>query len=265
MLRKAILVVSIFLFGAVGASWAAGSGDFPGRALYREVPVIEVDELYKKLGDVVVVDVRSNYEYETLHIKGAVNLPLADMRFAKEVKRLRADSKKPIVLYCNGRTCLKSYKAARKAMQAGVKDIYAFDAGIMDWTKAHPDQAVLLGKNPVNPASLISKERLDEHTLEPGAFADRLNKADIILLDIRDAFQRESLPLFPSKRQTVSLDNKALKTYVDQAKRENKTLLVYDAVGKQVQWLQYFLEQEGVSSYYFMRGGAEGFYEAMIQ
>ncbi|MDX1803386.1 MAG: glycerol-3-phosphate 1-O-acyltransferase, partial [Alcanivorax sp.] len=43
------------------------------------------------------------------------------------------------------------------------------------------------------------------------------------------------------------------------------TLLIYDAVGKQVRWLQYMLEAEGVKDYYFMQGGAKSFYEKVIE
>lgn len=47
-----------------------------------------------------------------------------------------------------------------------------------------------------------------------------------------------------------------------EAKKARKTLLVYDKVGKQVRWFQYYLEQQGLKDYYFLAGGAEGFHEA---
>ena len=34
-----------------------------------------------------------------------------------------------------------------------------------------------------------------------------------------------------------------------------------NAVGKQVRWLQYYLEQQNAGEYYFMEGGAAAFYK----
>ncbi len=233
--------------------------EFPVRALYPKVKPIEIDELYDTLDKVIVFDVRSSYEYETLHIKGARHLALNDRNFESELKQLRETEQRPFVFYCNGHTCKKSYKATHRAMQAHIDNVYAFDAGIFDWTKAHPDQAVLLGKTPVNPKRLLSKAKLKAHMLEPEAFGQRANSQASIVLDIRDTMQKSAISLFPMRQHSVPLDNNKLKNYVDKAKQQNKTLLVYDAVGKQVRWLQYYLEDEQVPNYYFMKGGAKAF------
>ena len=88
---------------------------FPGRKLFFAVPVMELAELYKKINNVVVVDVRSKFEFDTLQIKGAINIPLADRTFGKKINALRKTHDKPIVFYCNGRSCLKSYEAVVQA------------------------------------------------------------------------------------------------------------------------------------------------------
>ena len=41
---------------------------FPHRSLFPRVETIELEELYNKRNDVVIIDVRSTYEYDTLHI-----------------------------------------------------------------------------------------------------------------------------------------------------------------------------------------------------
>jgi len=40
-------------------------------------------------------------------------------------------------------------------------------------------------------------------------------------------------------------------------------LMIYDAAGKQVRWLQYYLEDKGLKSYYFMAGGINAYYNEM--
>lgn len=250
-----LLFAPILMLISTGAKSAE---EFPVRSLYPKVQPIELEELYNKLDEVMIFDVRSSYEYETLHIKDANHLALNDREFVDKLKQLRQNNKKPFIFYCNGHTCKKSYKATQKAQKARIDNVFVFDAGIFAWTKAHPDKAVLLGKSPVNPSNLLDKKKLESHMLEPEEFGQRVNQNSIVL-DIRDNLQKVGISLFPMKQHSVPLDNNSLKSYIDQAKRENKTLLVYDAVGKQVRWLQYYLEAEQVPSYYFMKGGAKAF------
>ncbi len=231
---------------------------FPARELFPKVPTIELEELYSKRNDVMIFDVRSTYEYNTLHIKNSRHLGLDDPDFVSTLQQLRENEARPLVFYCNGHTCKKSYQAAQKAQKSGIDKVYAYDAGIFTWVKAYPDEAVLLGKSPVEPSRLISGETLEAHMLTPGAFGERIG-VDTIVLDIRDAIQKNSINLFPMRQHSVPLDNAKLKSYVDKAVRENKTLLIYDAVGKQVRWLQYYLEDEGLKNYFFMKGGAKAF------
>ena len=241
--------------------WAEGANDeFPLRVQYPNVKTIGVAELSAKRHEVIVFDVRSAYEYDTLHIKEARHLPINGKAFTQTLQKLRATSEKAFIFYCNGHTCKKSYKAAKKAQFGRVGNVYAFDAGIFDWTRAYPSEAVLLGESPVDPGKLISKAKLTAHMLEPGAFALRVGDT-AITLDIRDRLQRGGITLFPTRQRFVPLDNKKLERFVNKAKSQNKTLLIYDAVGKQVQWLQYYLESTGIKDYYFMRGGVKAFLE----
>jgi rhodanese-related sulfurtransferase len=236
----------------------AANEAFPARSLFPKVAIMELEELYQKRDQVLIFDVRSGYEYDTLHIKNAQHLALNDHNFISTLQQLRKADARPVVFYCNGHTCKKSYKAASKASDHHIENVFAYDAGIFDWSRAHPDEAVLLGKSPLDTKRLISKDKLEAHMLAPETFGKRVSK-NTIVLDIRETMQKNTINLFPMRQRSVPLDNQKLKSYVDRAKRENKTLMVYDAVGKQVRWLQYYLEDEGVKHYYFMKGGAKAF------
>jgi len=137
---------------------AAGTSEFPGRKIYPNVSVITLEQLKARRHEVQVVDVRSAYEYQTLHITGAINIPVSGEHFAGQMANLRAEHVKDIVVYCNGKTCMKSYTAAKKYAEANISNVYAYDAGIMDWAKAYPEAAELLGETLDNPSKLISKE-----------------------------------------------------------------------------------------------------------
>lgn len=241
---------------------------FPGREKYPDIPVIEITNLYQQFNDVVIVDARSYYEFETLRIKGAVNLPVANEDFQFKVLDLSRKSNKPLVFYCNGHTCMKSYIAVKKALIAGVKNAYAFDAGIFDWTKAYPKHAELLGSSPVDQSHLISQKKFKSRLLHPDAFSESIvnDKNKSIVVDVRDKYQRAGVGFYPGLERWASLDDrKKLNHYIQRAKQENKTLYIYDEVGKQVRWLQYALEREGIKNYYFMEKGARAYYDMLAK
>jgi rhodanese-related sulfurtransferase len=254
----------ICLFLSVIQIASANNKEFPGRDLYPNIPFIELADLQAKFKEVMIVDVRSTYEYDTLHVKGALNVPLASKSFVSSMKKLRDNSTLPIIVYCNGKTCMKSYKAALKCQSANIENVTAFDAGIMDWARNNPDRAMLLGKTLKDPKKLISKAEFHKHLISPEAFENRIAKSDDLVLDVRDRFQREGISLFVGREYRVYLDDKKrLDRFIRKAKGKRKALLIYDAAGKQVRWLQYYLQERGVRSYYFMEGGIRKYYKAM--
>lgn len=251
------LCYSVLLFPFITL---AQTGDYPGRITYPSIKVMETDQLSEQFDDVIIVDVRSKYEYDTLHINNAINIPLNDAGFTREVEALQAGPK-PIVFYCNGHTCYKSYKACNKAGNAGINNIFAYDSGVFDWARAYPDRATLLGKSPIDSSQLISKAELEKYLLKPGQFSSRISDKTVIL-DIRDSRQRGLVELYPYRQENISLDDKKkLNSFLDRIKKSGKTLLVYDEAGKQVRWFQYYLVEKGIKDYFFMSGGVKQFFK----
>lgn len=238
--------------------------EYPHRSSFPEVPIIDAATLANRFANVVTVDVRSQYEYDTLRVNDAVNVPLTDKRFADIVKTLRRQfGDRPLVFYCNGKTCKKSYDAARLAIHAGISNVYCFDAGIQEWATQYPERTTLLGRTPIKSADVISSTRFKGHILPAKEFESRIGPQSLVL-DIRDMAQRD-IALFPFREERVPLDQKQrLDTIVERAKAQNKMLLVYDKAGHQIQWFQYYLEHKGLTQYYFLKGGAEGYFEATL-
>ncbi|MDZ7661617.1 rhodanese-like domain-containing protein [Thiohalophilus sp.] len=249
----------------IAVSSAQANDEFPGRSLYLDVPHIELDELAKRYDEVIIVDVRSGYEYDTLHIKKAINISLGASDYVDRMHQLRqANPDKTIVTYCNGKTCMKSYKAARKALQRGVENVVSFDAGIMDWAQNQPERSVLLGESPLDPAKLIAKPVFKQHLIKPEEFVGNANRDGNMIVDARDPLQRAGYALFMGKEHRASLaDEKKMGELIAKAARTGETMYIYDEAGKQVRWLMYRLEQRGVKDYYFMEGGTNAFYKKL--
>lgn len=265
-----IKAFSFFLFTvliSISANSYANT-EFPGRSEFTKVKIYEVNDLLNNFNNVVIVDTRSKYEFDTLKINGAINIPVSSKTFIKEIKKLRDETSKPIIFYCNGRTCYKSYKAVKKATRAGIKNTFAYDAGMFEWAKAFPEKASLLGKSPVNPAHIISSQKYKQHLISPEEFRKQAfnDNSAALILDIRDSQQRAaSIGLFLGKEYWLSIENPAkITAHIKKAKAKNQPIYIYDEVGKQVRWLQYALESEQVKNYYFMDKGAHGYLEALV-
>jgi rhodanese-related sulfurtransferase/ABC-type phosphate/phosphonate transport system substrate-binding protein len=93
----------------------------------------------------VMVDTRTDKEYATKRIPGAVFVPyheksLKDVAFDASKDDFagvaKLDRSKPTVFACNGAECWKSYKASRVALAAGLKDVYWFRGGLPEWEAA---------------------------------------------------------------------------------------------------------------------------------
>lgn len=79
---------------------------------------------YDNYTDTVIVDVRTNDEYESGHIKGAVNVPVS------EIKSIDISKDKKIVVYC--RSGSRSNTAAKELIELGYEKVYDM-GGINDW------------------------------------------------------------------------------------------------------------------------------------
>lgn len=214
------ILFSLFSSGSV---FAADKG-FPGRAEFPEIPLYQKADLLRDLNKVVVVDARSSLEFETLRVKGAINIPVASKKFPEMVKALRERTGKRIVFYCNGRTCYKSYKATKAALKAGVRNVFAYDAGIFEWAKTYPKYAVLLGTSPMDPKKIIPKSKLKARFLSPEKFtvaARSTPGSKRFILDVRDLYQRAGVGFFIGIERWASLDDrKKLNAYLKKARDE---------------------------------------------
>lgn len=253
-MKKSVLVM---LMGMVCSMMAAGGSfaaeGYPLRAKYPKARYISTEELKKEYARAVIVDVRSKLEFDVIHIAKAVHVPVALKTFDKEVKELRSGNEvAPIVFYCNGHTCEKSYEAAEQATGFGIKNTLVYDAGIHDWVGANPEKTTLMGETPALKSRLIPAERLKNHKIKYAEFSKKANEADAICIDVREPFQRKEIPKLPRLR---NIPSDRLVQLLAGNEFKGKTLLITDAVGKQVEWIQYFLEKYGIKNYYFLENG----------
>ena len=251
----------ILLFIATVVSVASYATDFPLRKKYSTVKTISTSALHAEFENVTIIDVLSAFEYDVIKMKNAKNNLVSDMGFIKRLHKMVPDKSTKVVFYCNGITCAKSYKATLAAMSGGYTNVFAYDSGIFQWTKAHPDKAVLLGESPVNPKHIISKKQFQSKLLDKTRFEKGVASEDAFLVDVRDGLQRVKTPKFKKTARKIPFDRLAKELNAEDFMKQisGKTLYVMDAVGKQVRWLQYSLEAKKVN-YFFLKNGVWAYF-----
>ncbi len=249
---RVIFGAAVLVLTVIAVAMAAEEG-FPLREKHPNVKCLTTEALSREYQTEIIVDVRSKIEYDVIHINKAVHLPVTTALFTKELATVRdKEGSTPIAFYCNGHTCEKSYEAADQAMQAGFKNVYAYDAGIYDWVKAHPDKGTLMGKTPVPLDKLISHDMLAKRKIGYDEFKKRAQKPGVVLVDIREPFQRQVIPDLSGLR---NIPSDRFAELLKGGEFKDKELLILDAVGKQVEWVQYYLEMYGYSNYSFLDKG----------
>lgn len=88
----------------------------------------------KDKDDVVVLDVRSNYEHNVGKFKNAVTLDIENFRdFPDKIEELDNIKDKKVITYCTGG--IKCEKASALLLEAGFKDVYQLHGGIIKYAK----------------------------------------------------------------------------------------------------------------------------------
>ena len=105
-------------------------------AFFGEVDGVEPLDVAQLLersgqGEVVVVDVRPQEEFEAGHIAGALSVPLAEL--SGRMAEVPVGS--TVVAYCRGPYCVLSAEAVRQLRAAGVHAL-RLDAGVDEWRRA---------------------------------------------------------------------------------------------------------------------------------
>ncbi|MQA75894.1 MAG: metalloregulator ArsR/SmtB family transcription factor [Solirubrobacterales bacterium] len=107
-----------------------------GAYLGETVEAIARTELESSLrkGDVVLIDVRPEEEFEAGHIEGALSIPIDELE--GRLGDLPAGAE--IVAYCRGPFCAFASQAVRRLHAAG-RSARRLDAGWPEWKLAHVD------------------------------------------------------------------------------------------------------------------------------
>lgn len=106
----------------------------PEKAQFTDITVKQGKEMIDR-GEVFILDVRRQDEYDEGHIKGSTLIPVQDIPEKELNESLRVLPRdKKILVYC--RTGRRSTLASEILVNNGFKEVYNMNGGIVDWTNA---------------------------------------------------------------------------------------------------------------------------------
>lgn len=95
---------------------------------YKQITPEEAKAMMDKQEDYILLDVRSQEEYDEGHIEGAIVIP--DTEISDRAEAELTDKESTILVYC--RSGRRSKLAAQALADLGYTNIYEF-GGIIDW------------------------------------------------------------------------------------------------------------------------------------
>lgn len=122
----------VILLSIIGLTGCSNSVNTPNTAsnsnTYQQITAEEAANMMQSETNYIILDVRTEQEYASGHISGAVNLP--NETIASEAIQQLPDKKQLILVYC--RSGNRSKQAAAKLVNLGYTNVVEF-GGIQDW------------------------------------------------------------------------------------------------------------------------------------
>jgi len=129
------LICVIFLVGCdtdektpVSTFESAPAPAIPAEPVYRKISASEAREMMETTDNFILLDVRTEEEFEEIRLEGAVLIP--DYEISERAEVELPDKNALILIYC--RRGRRSEIAARELVEMGYTNVYDF-GGINDW------------------------------------------------------------------------------------------------------------------------------------
>ena len=102
----------------------------PVRPAYKNATVDEAQQLIQQNGDLIILDVRNQQEYDSGHIPNAILIPVSEL----DGRLGELDKAKAILVYC--RSGVRSAQASQLLGDNGFSEVYNLEGGIVAWEEA---------------------------------------------------------------------------------------------------------------------------------
>ncbi len=246
----------LFHFGILGSKrtvLAAGGNEEESAAVEEssvsvDIIPMTVDEAYEAYNSgkgYIFLDVRSEDEYKSGHVEGAILIPVSEL--GDRLNELPKD--KPIIAYCNGSSCGRSERAAHILIDNGFTEVYNLAGeGIIEWEKkGYPvertdtEEETSSATEGEAEAILISVEEVYEIIT---------NGENYLILDVRNQDEYDEVHI----EGAVLIPVDALEGRLNELPKD-KPIVVYCKAGSRSARAATILIENGFTQVYDMGGG----------
>lgn len=123
-----MLIISLCLFGMVGCNSENKESEAPQKAEYEQISAQQAKEIMDSETGYVIVDARTQEEFDAGHIEGAILIP--EYEIAQRAEKELPDKEQIILVYC--RSGRRSKIASQALVDLGYTNVKEF-GGIIDW------------------------------------------------------------------------------------------------------------------------------------
>lgn len=127
MKRFSVILILIITCTAILYGCTSG-GENKMKNSYEQITPAEAKEIMDESDGYVILDVRTQEEYDEAHIDGAILIP--DYEIADKAENILKDKNQLILVYC--RSGRRSKNAASELVKLGYTNVKEF-GGIIDW------------------------------------------------------------------------------------------------------------------------------------
>ncbi len=123
-----MLIISICLFGMVGCNSKNKEPEIPQKAEYEQISAQQAKEIMDSETGYVIIDARTQEEFDAGHIEGAILIP--EYEITQRAEKELPDKEQLILVYC--RSGRRSKIASQALVDLGYTNVKEF-GGIIDW------------------------------------------------------------------------------------------------------------------------------------
>ncbi len=135
--RESLMLIAISVVIGFAYTVLTKQGFFAEKKPNQDQPVLEIISFERAKAlfaadSALFIDARHAFDYRMGHIRGSVNVALAE--FDKDRTRLNGIAKtRLLVVYCDGAECNSSLELSLKLMELGFSNVQIFYGGWQDW------------------------------------------------------------------------------------------------------------------------------------
>lgn len=127
-MRRTIVTLVLAVIVVTSAAYLSANAFLAGKSSYRQVDAKTAKTIMAKNTDYVILDVRTQEEYNEKHIPGAVLIP--DYEIFERAEQELPNKARLVLVYC--RSGNRSKKASQILADLGYTNVVEF-GGIKDW------------------------------------------------------------------------------------------------------------------------------------